>query len=264
MKKIDLNKYGKPDPIDNYSYFVNVEDGRAAALDCKFTEAVKAGKVDVTINERRRLGMYSRGGNVYEGWVKGFFGPTIRELGADIVVNRITINGAEIHLDTWTGQENCMYEFLKSYLRSEKNRMAKKAKDDDRKEGKTNWSEAGKFLIPDIGTVIKLLEDWTFRLYREKRNNPLIKICGKGSAGWGDMVTLSYEVTIKAGSMLSVDRVYIRQGAGEYSSLSFHLLKGGIIEFEGKTIKANGRFWAKLSDVNRMMVTVDLNTIAKN
>lgn len=264
MKTINLNKYGKPHPVENYSYFVKVEDGRAAALDCCFLEAVKAGKVDIVINERTRLGMYGRDGNVYESWVKGFFGPTIRALGAETVLDRVTLNGAEVHLDGWTGFNNCMYEYLKNYLRSERNRMEKKAEEDARKEGKTTWSEPGQLLIPDIGTVLQLTEDWTFRLYRERRNNALIKACGKGEAGWGDTATLSHEVTIKAGSELAVDRVYIRQGAGEYSSLSFHLHKGGVLEYAGKTIKAKGRFWAKLSDVNQMKVRIDMGTLAEN
>jgi hypothetical protein len=264
MTTINLNKYGKPHPVENYAYFVTVEDGRAAALDCKFTEAVKAGKVDITINEWRRLGMYNRDVNIYEGWVKGFFGPTIRSLGAEMVAERVTLNGAKVHLDSWTGSRDCMYEFLKSYLKSERSRMEKKAKEDARKEGKTTWSEPGQLMIPDIGTVLQLSEDWTFRLYREKRNNSLIGLCGKGEAGWGDTATLSHEVTMKAGSELAVDRVYIRQGAGEYSSLSFHLHKGGVLEYAGKTIKAKGRFWAKLSDVNEMKVRIDMGTLAEN
>ena len=51
------------------------------------------------------------------------------------------------------------------------------------------------------------------------------------------------EVTLKVGQVLSVDRVYIRRGASDFSSITFNYLG---------TPKGSGRvrFWAKLADVN--------------
>lgn len=53
-------------------------------------------------------------------------------------------------------------------------------------------------------------------------------------------------ITIKfpKGTILIVDRVYIRQGAKEYSSLSFYA--------ESPNWKGRKRFWAKLKDCNKI------------
>jgi len=48
--------------------------------------------------------------------------------------------------------------------------------------------------------------------------------------------------TLKKGTVLEVDRIYIRKGAADYSSITFRI-KGG---------KKSPRFFAKLEDVNKM------------
>ena len=77
------------------------------------------------------------------------------------------------------------------------------------------------------------------------------------------------EVTFKAGSMFKVDRVYIRKGVSDYSSLTFNAVKGKdtIAVYNGKEFvmaKKGARFWAKLSDVNNIVVEVDQSTLAEN
>lgn len=52
-------------------------------------------------------------------------------------------------------------------------------------------------------------------------------------------------VTLGAGTELLVDRVYIRKGAKDFSSLSFFIKNG---PYKG------ARFWAKLNEVNQMEV----------
>lgn len=49
--------------------------------------------------------------------------------------------------------------------------------------------------------------------------------------------------TLKAGQRLSVDRVYIRKGASDFSSITFNYI--GAPKGSGRV-----RFWAKLADVN--------------
>lgn len=62
-------------------------------------------------------------------------------------------------------------------------------------------------------------------------------------------------VTLPVGTQLTVDRVYIRKGASEFSSLSFYITASshpllqpqkGVKGFKG----GRKRFWAKLSDCN--------------
>lgn len=116
--------------------------------------------------------------------------------------------------------------------------------------------------IPDIGTQLTLAEDWTFKLQRESRNWEFWKkINGEASTWSQSHDTMSF--TIPAGSVLKVDRVYIRKGSGygNFSSITFYLVSMPDSAFEAKAIpfakkgnRAIGRFWAKLHDVNNMVV----------
>ena len=67
-------------------------------------------------------------------------------------------------------------------------------------------------------------------------------------------------VTAPAGTVLGVQRVYIRNGGkvlASYSSVTF-----GCKKVKGS--KFHGRFWAKLSDVNNMVCEIDEDTLANN
>lgn len=58
---------------------------------------------------------------------------------------------------------------------------------------------------------------------------------------------ISCAVTLPKSSILSFDRIYIRKGASDYSSISFYL------KFHPKLhLKRKPRFWAKLEDCNTM------------
>jgi hypothetical protein len=58
----------------------------------------------------------------------------------------------------------------------------------------------------------------------------------------------NYLVTIPKDTILTVDRVYIRKGVSDFSSLTFRIPK----DKNKKNIYAGVRFWAKLSDVNKI------------
>jgi len=57
------------------------------------------------------------------------------------------------------------------------------------------------------------------------------------------------DVTLPAGTELTIDRLYIRKGISDYSSVSFNLNK---TDHEALNVKGRKRFWAKLEDVNRL------------
>lgn len=118
-----------------------------------------------------------------------------------------------------------------------------------------------KLYIPELSDKIKLTVDWKFNLVAEDRNIKFAQAyfdkAYEVDYDWNDRdgeVSYWYNntpgtsnrkhkvlaVTLHAGSVLSVDRIYIRKGAKEYSSLSFRYIDG------------YGRFWAKLSDVNNI------------
>jgi hypothetical protein len=74
---------------------------------------------------------------------------------------------------------------------------------------------------------------------------------------WNDR---TIPVTLPTGTQLKVDRIYIRKGASDYSSLTFYIQQTSLpalqpVKKGGKAFsKGRKRFWAKLADVNTMMV----------
>jgi hypothetical protein len=105
-----------------------------------------------------------------------------------------------------------------------------------------------KMFIPDIGTIITLKEDWTFDLYYEYRNMSLIdKLVDDESKkfNWDKSHFESIKCLFCQDTILKVDRIYIRKGNSDYSSLTFYVKNG---KYQGC------RFWAKLHDVNEMEV----------
>ncbi len=116
---------------------------------------------------------------------------------------------------------------------------------------------ANKLYIPTIGDHLVLTKPWKFKLYDEYRNsswwdkmNPK-----KPSSGyWGDADKF-VEITLPPGTILSVDRIYIRKSAKDYDSVTFRVLKGSPVP--------HGRFWAKLRDVNDQLEFTHDETNAK-
>lgn len=269
MNTIYLAKYGKPHPADDQvRFFLTLEEGKQTAIDCGLKDAVLAGPVDLRIPDTRETGMWTSRtrDNVRECWVKGFVGPVAREVGIDLFLKNVSFNGDPLSKNAYrTG----VYRVVLNYLLDEKKRLEKKAEVDARKNGTTTWSAPGQLMVPDIGTVVTLTEDWTFRLFEESRNGKFLRKLGvSGIDCWrhyrGNGKMREFNVTVLAGSSLGVDRIYIRRGADFYSSITFNLHKGGQVIIDGKTIKAFGRFWAKLSDVNKLKVRIDMNTMAEN
>lgn len=63
-------------------------------------------------------------------------------------------------------------------------------------------------------------------------------------------------LTLPRRTVLSVDRIYVRKGASDYSSVSFYIQSTSLVPLQPTELQARGfkkgkkRFWAKLSDVN--------------
>lgn len=148
--------------------------------------------------------------------------------------------------------------------------------------------------IPEIGDQLILTKDWTFNLHCERRNENLAKYFGycMNRSLWVSIEDLppwdlpypedaieskiwnkAYDewalkaskiehksellVTIPANTILSIDRIYIRKGAKDYSSITFYAKNLGKIEtmsrWTGKKLNKKAlRFWAKLSDCNNI------------
>ena len=105
-----------------------------------------------------------------------------------------------------------------------------------------------RFCVPTLGTKIQLAEDWKFKLYREYRNNTLYSAITGKSYSWDNDTGTPLSVTFPKGTVLSIDRIYVRRGKTEYDSLTFNLISTPHEKLQKK--KGRVRFWAKLADVN--------------
>lgn len=122
-----------------------------------------------------------------------------------------------------------------------------------------------KLYIPHLGDKLTLESDWTFSVHFEHRNNGLTdlmenlssysvasKAPGFDYREWGNQfrkVRGEYPkpFTLPAGTILSVERIYIRMGASDYDSITFRVQSSPDERFKKKV-----RFWVKLDDANKI------------
>lgn len=91
--------------------------------------------------------------------------------------------------------------------------------------------------VPTLGSHLRLTSPWTFTLYRvtgDTRNLAFAKTLGLPAAKW-DVIQLP------AGTVLQVERIYIRQHQEKYDSMSFRVVG-----------QKKSRFWVKLEDANKI------------
>lgn len=155
-----------------------------------------------------------------------------------------------------------------------------------------------RLFIPPLGYEFKLAADWTFALFHEHRNEGLISAAGllstipnravpdfwqmpaqkrarlwerspwrteaglsPGDDDWNDWRAGNVQTpfTLRAGSRLKVERIYIRQGQKDFDSVSFRVSEwptGADDPLTKAPAKVKSlRFWAKLGDVNRILLT---------
>lgn len=134
-----------------------------------------------------------------------------------------------------------------------------------------------KLFIPEIGFKFALEDDWEFDLFLETRNESLTTFYNSYSEMWergGDDVLVKNgwakgegfhnfhrSVTLPKGTELTVDRIYIRKGAKDFSSVSFFINRKSVtgdFKLYQYIRKSSGkcRFWAKLKDVNFINFTL--------
>lgn len=129
------------------------------------------------------------------------------------------------------------------------------------------------FFIPEIGTLIRLEEDWTFTLYNERRNDSLMKFYMKRLIPKDDN-NISLQnirqnlknqiVELPKGLVIKIDRIYIRKGLSQYSSISFTIpnpkSKKDKKEMPHNLEFGGTKFWAKLHECNGL----NFSTVLKN
>lgn len=122
--------------------------------------------------------------------------------------------------------------------------------------------------IPDIGAVVRLTEDWTFALYTEYRNSAMAALIFGTALRASSYGGVNGFATMPKGTEFKIDRIYVRKGKGEYSSVTLTLqdtTDSRFITFgpqpktKGKLPKktvAKIRFWVKLADLNNANMEV--------
>ena len=123
-----------------------------------------------------------------------------------------------------------------------------------------------RLFIPPLKTRLRLKKAWAFNLYYEQRNKTLLELLGfKFNDRWGyprvdPNPDVPEVVALPKGSIISVDRIYIRQHSDNFDSVTFCLQhcpgKIGSIVIPFKKGKNIARFWAKLDDCNTMDVEI--------
>jgi hypothetical protein len=100
--------------------------------------------------------------------------------------------------------------------------------------------------IPPLRAKFTLLEDWTFPLWHESRNTVFagfMKVKYPATSCYYALQKQKELVTIPAGTVMYVDRYYIKNGGTtDFDSVTFRAVFG----------KKTQRFWAKLADANRI------------
>jgi len=111
--------------------------------------------------------------------------------------------------------------------------------------------------VPPLGTRLVLAERWDFQLFNEHRNATLMALLGDARETVGHEPT-SVDASLPAGTELIIDRYYIKQNLGDFDSVSFRIAGANAVAkshpYFSKTTRRQVRFWAKLSDVNRLSV----------
>jgi hypothetical protein len=125
-----------------------------------------------------------------------------------------------------------------------------------------------KLYIPSVGDSILLTSDWQFDLYNEDRNHSLMELFNDKrliANRWGSRVDMdSIPCTIPSGSVLKVDRIYIRKGQGDFDSITFFWVGNSVpakvvheTDWSGAPVtrrvsKKQIRFWVKLPCANKI------------
>jgi len=138
-----------------------------------------------------------------------------------------------------------------------------------------------KLWIPKIKDQIRLTEDWEFPLFRERRNDSMTTRIKPtlGLAIGNQRVEESIGCCLLSGTVLQIDRVYIRSGSSSaWDSITFYVkFSPGdkdkprhikqlqrwsrceytpvVVDPEPQKLKG-ARFWAKLSSVNEVVCDI--------
>lgn len=265
---IDLGRWtvdSKRFAYSNLSYPVlpySGTDGRKAAKEAKLREALAEGIVILSA-PTATVGFIQQSGR--SGFLPSFLrygmqGLSLQELQAKI----------EVSEQNSTLQNSTLASAVRVFFRDEAQHLeakAKKEKLEKESQKEANWIGPLRLMVPEIGTQLLLSQDWKFRLYQETRNSSVISLFnlfeGRIRSPFHEPTPEPEKVKILGGSILVVDRIYVRQQLKGYSSLSFFLQPQGRLQYKNRIaiVSKRMRFWAKLEDVNQITASVNRLTV---
>lgn len=256
--RIDLTPYTKEGDYMGYPYRTQAQrtlprsgnEGRKAALAEGFAEKLKENDVVVIVLNRN-----TRIHQKHE-FMESFLKVGLKAVGVEEMKKKLTVRDEQD--DFFLGY--VIREFIGREEDRQK-RAAERKRKEDAKSSAANWTDPVQFFLPEIGTAIRLASPWHLKLYNEYRNDKLIELVGAFSnvgSWYRGNNPKGKKIIIKADAELTVDRIYIRKGAEEFSSLSFWLSPGAEVIYDGTTYttKKKIRFWAKLVDVNKISALI--------
>lgn len=113
-----------------------------------------------------------------------------------------------------------------------------------------------KLFVPPLKTQLTLSKDWVINLHKEYRNWSLAKALGADDKWlWHDTRQDGpMRVVVPQGTVLSIERYYIKQNLKTFDSITFRVLSSPSKLFLKK------RFWVKLADANEIEFSGPLNS----
>lgn len=144
--------------------------------------------------------------------------------------------------------------------------------------------------IPELGSTVRVLGDWTFTIQDEHRNHDLLRADGKmtmvvqhsytydtGTTGekapsprlveHSTLDGKSYRRTLPRGTEVVIDRIYTRKDVSDFSSVSLvitYTTDANLVALGARhrpfakkgSPKTYGRFWVNLEDFNSAFLEV--------
>lgn len=109
-----------------------------------------------------------------------------------------------------------------------------------------------KLYIPQVGDKLKLISNWECKVFNEHRNS---KVFEGLNIDVSNHKNVDVDLTFPKGTVLKVERLYVRAPASSYDSITFRV--------DSSPIKSlnKARFWVKLMDANTIEFEEIVNSI---
>lgn len=113
-----------------------------------------------------------------------------------------------------------------------------------------------KIHIPQVGDEFKIIKNWSCKVFNEYRNAKVFEALSIDTAESNTHI----EITLPLGTVIRIERVYVRAPASSYDSVTLRIISSPI-----KSL-AKARFWVKLSEINKLEfeeVEMNMDSYAK-